>query len=328
MTALWYKNGWSKDGLHMETGTRYGPDGFNKAGKHMETGTRYGPDGFSKAGKHMETGTRYNPNGFDRHGFNKGGYDKEGYNPNGFDRHGFNKGGYDRDGFNRDGFDRDGYDEHGYDRKGYNLKGFHRNGFNRAGIHNVTKTVLDEFGFNSFGYFFWFGIFASKHNYRGFNQLGFHKKTGTRYNPNGFDRHGFSRYSKKSAVVKPGFSKDRIERQKFKGYWKIRKNGGYWEYEHRLVYESHYGKIPKDKNGKSFHIHHINGKKDDNRIQNLEAMSHSDHMRLHSEMNKKKTRVQRKKKSQAGRKRSVKYDEKGTFVWRTNRYGGRWKKYL
>lgn len=47
---------------------------------------------------------------------------------------------------------------------------------------------------------------------------------------------------------------------------------------HRLVYELFIGEIPKD-----FIIHHINGDKYDNSVNNLEAMSQSDHVRLHQQ---------------------------------------------
>jgi hypothetical protein len=46
---------------------------------------------------------------------------------------------------------------------------------------------------------------------------------------------------------------------------------------HRYVWENERGKIPI-----GFDIHHINGKKDDNRIENLECLSKSEHTRLYS----------------------------------------------
>lgn len=56
--------------------------------------------------------------------------------------------------------------------------------------------------------------------------------------------------------------------------------GGYLrrKYEHRIVMELHIGRELRSDE----HVHHINGNKLDNRIDNLEIISISDHMRDHA----------------------------------------------
>ena len=60
------------------------------------------------------------------------------------------------------------------------------------------------------------------------------------------------------------------------GYKAITINGKR-EYEHRLVWKKYYGNIPK-----GFQVHHINGNKLDNRIENLKLISNSEHQKIHS----------------------------------------------
>jgi len=50
---------------------------------------------------------------------------------------------------------------------------------------------------------------------------------------------------------------------------------------YRRLYEQHYGPIPKDENGRSFDVHHINGNHNDNRIENLIALSIQEHYDIH-----------------------------------------------
>lgn len=52
---------------------------------------------------------------------------------------------------------------------------------------------------------------------------------------------------------------------------------------YRKIYESFYGKIPKDSNGRSYDIHHIDGNRENNSIENLVALSIEEHYALHLE---------------------------------------------
>ena len=63
------------------------------------------------------------------------------------------------------------------------------------------------------------------------------------------------------------------------GYYRIstRDKGNFEKYLHRLIYEDHYGEIPK-----GYIVHHKNENKLDNRIENLELLSRAEHTILHS----------------------------------------------
>jgi len=50
---------------------------------------------------------------------------------------------------------------------------------------------------------------------------------------------------------------------------------------YRKVYETFYGPIPKDQDGRSYDIHHIDGDKTNNSILNLVALSIQDHYDVH-----------------------------------------------
>jgi hypothetical protein len=64
-----------------------------------------------------------------------------------------------------------------------------------------------------------------------------------------------------------------------KGYYHItsRKEGYPFKKLHRLIYEAYYGQIPD-----GYHVHHIDGNKLNNRIDNLQLLSKSEHSSLHN----------------------------------------------
>ena len=50
---------------------------------------------------------------------------------------------------------------------------------------------------------------------------------------------------------------------------------------YRKIYENHHGVIPKDHQGRSYHIHHIDGNHNNNDPGNLQAVSVEDHYQIH-----------------------------------------------
>ena len=68
--------------------------------------------------------------------------------------------------------------------------------------------------------------------------------------------------------------------QRAKEYPIVRDSKGTKRFEHRLVWERIKGKIPE-----GYVIHHKNGNKKDNRIENLELLSKDSHAKRHSEIN-------------------------------------------
>jgi hypothetical protein len=50
---------------------------------------------------------------------------------------------------------------------------------------------------------------------------------------------------------------------------------------YRKIWEKHFGKIPKDENGRSYEIHHIDGNKKNNSIENLKCISIDEHYKIH-----------------------------------------------
>jgi hypothetical protein len=51
--------------------------------------------------------------------------------------------------------------------------------------------------------------------------------------------------------------------------------------DYRKIYESHFGELPLDEDGRRFHIHHIDGDATNNDISNLVALSINQHFKIH-----------------------------------------------
>jgi hypothetical protein len=52
---------------------------------------------------------------------------------------------------------------------------------------------------------------------------------------------------------------------------------------YRKIYEKHYGPIPKDRFGRSYEIHHIDGNHSNNNINNLKLVTIEEHYQIHYE---------------------------------------------
>lgn len=51
--------------------------------------------------------------------------------------------------------------------------------------------------------------------------------------------------------------------------------------KYRKIYEQHMGPISKDADGRSYHIHHLDGDRSNNKIENLKAVSLREHYQIH-----------------------------------------------
>lgn len=125
------------------------------------------------------------------------------------------------------------------------------------------KKIADFFGFKS-----------KSAIYDRFKLLGLKARTNTDL------KTGFKHSKKTKKKIGKSLCK-RKEPYIYRGYRKIRIGTKFVE-EHLVVWEKHHGKKPK-----GFDIHHINHNKLDNRIGNLQLLTHGEHTILHNKLGKK-----------------------------------------
>jgi hypothetical protein len=97
--------------------------------------------------------------------------------------------------------------------------------------------------------------------------------------------------------------------------------------KHINVWKKYNGKIPKDDNGRSFEIHHIDGNPLNNEIENLKCVSIEEHYKIHLEQEDyggafliaRRMKISPEEISELARKQSFKQLEKGIHNFQNNK---------
>lgn len=92
---------------------------------------------------------------------------------------------------------------------------------------------------------------------------------------------------------------------------------------YRRLYEKHYGPIPKDNEGRSYDIHHIDGNSKNNDITNLVALTIQEHYDIHYRQNDwaaclsiaKRMKISAEERSDLARKNAASQIAKGIHPW-------------
>lgn len=102
------------------------------------------------------------------------------------------------------------------------------------------------------------------------------KKLGLKARHNEELKKGFQHSEESKEKIRKSLIKFKEGNIDNKGYLRVSKGLDNHNLEHRNVWIKYNGPIPKD-----YIIHHINEDKTDNRIENLQLMSRSEHIKLH-----------------------------------------------
>ena len=95
---------------------------------------------------------------------------------------------------------------------------------------------------------------------------------------------------------------------------------------HRKIYEQHYGAIPREADGRSYEIHHIDGNPENNDISNLVAVTLQEHYNIHYAQGDygacfkmaKKLKLSPQEIAEISRKTQLKRLAEGTHNWQNS----------
>lgn len=97
---------------------------------------------------------------------------------------------------------------------------------------------------------------------------------------------------------------------------------------YRKIWEQYYGPIPKDENGRSYEIHHIDGNRLNNHIDNLKCVSIKEHYNIHHSQKdwsaclliSERMIISTEEKSILAKNHVKKQLQQNTHPWKTEKY--------